>query len=246
MDQSIVSVKVRDPGVIRELSSTVFARKLRGRRFLKPTRSGKWLIAPTDGPTLLLHFGMTGSLLWVEPETELPRFDRVEIAMKNGTLLFRDQRKLGGLWLANDEKGVREIIGDQGPDALGLSGRRLQTQLENRRGAIKSELMDQSVVAGLGNTLTDEVLWRARIHPQRRYSDLTSDERRQLNLALQHVLRASVKKGEIPRTKSWLTSQRSKPDPTCPRCHHELRTTRVGGRTSYWCPTCQLRVPAAQ
>ena len=85
---------------------------------------------------------------------------------------FRDQRKLGGIWLADSEEAVREVIGEQGPDALGLTGRRLEERLDGRRGALKSMLMDQGVVAGLGNMLSDEVLWRARLHPARRFGDL--------------------------------------------------------------------------
>ena len=91
--------------------------------------------------------------------------------------MFRDQRKLRGMWLADDENGVTAVIGEQGPDALGLPGRRLEERLAGRRGALKSVLMDQRVVAGLGNMLSDEVLWRARIHPSRRFGDLQPHER---------------------------------------------------------------------
>jgi formamidopyrimidine-DNA glycosylase len=237
--QSITSLEVRDPGVIRGLSSREFARKLKGRRFFNPVRRGKWLLAPTDGPTLFLHFGMTGSLVWDDSRAELQRFDRAAISVGGGRLLFRDQRKLGGLWLANDESSVSDIIGEQGPDALGLTGRRLEERLEKRRGALKSALMDQKVLAGIGNTLSDEVLWRARINPERRFSQLNPEERHHLDLGLQRVLRASIKKGAIPRLGTWLTSQRSRPEPTCPRCQQRLNITRVGGRTSYWCPACQ-------
>jgi hypothetical protein len=137
--QRIDSVKVLDPGVVRAPSSKVFARRLKGRRFSHPDRRGKWLLARTDGPTLLLHFGMTGRLVWEDHSETLQRFDRVAISLEDGTLIFRDQRKLGGLWLANSEESIREIIGDQGPDALGLTGRRFEErQHPVRRGAVAS------------------------------------------------------------------------------------------------------------
>ena len=214
-------------------------RQLEGRRFGEPDRRGKWLLAPMDGPTVLFHFGMTGSLVWERPDGECLRFDRVVIHLGNGKLVFRDQRKLRGIWLADDEDGVREVIGEQGPDALGLTGRRLEECLAGHRGPLKSVLMDQRVVAGLGNMLSDEVLWRARIHPARRFGDLQPHERGELGRGLQRVLRASVKVGSIPRRATWLSSQRSRPDPHCPRCRARLKTSRVGGRTSYWCPACQ-------
>jgi formamidopyrimidine-DNA glycosylase len=237
--ETITAVQVYDPGLVRGRSAQAFTEQLEERRFVAPDRRGKWLLAPTDGPTVLFHFGMTGSLVWEPPDGECLRFDRVVIHVGRGKLVFRDQRKLRGIWLADDEDGVRAVIGEQGPDALGLPARRLEERLDGHRGALKSILMDQSVLAGLGNMLSDEVLWRARIHPTRRFGDLAPNERRALGPALQRVLRASAQVGAIPRRSTWLSSQRSQPDPHCPRCRAPLATSRIGGRTSYWCPVCQ-------
>jgi formamidopyrimidine-DNA glycosylase len=238
--EKITAVEVVDPGVIRGLSSQDFVNKLEGRRFGLPERRGKWLLAPLNGPTLLFHFGMTGSLVWgLADGGPLSRFDRVIIDVGPGKLVFNDQRKLRGLWLADDEDGISAVTGKLGPDALGLTNSQLEQRLTGRRGALKSALMDQQVVAGLGNMLTDEVLWRARIHPARRFGELAPVERQVLGRALQNVLRASVKVGDIPRHARWLSSQRSRADPKCPRCRTSLVTSRIGGRTSYWCPDCQ-------
>jgi formamidopyrimidine-DNA glycosylase len=237
--ERITAVEVRDPGALRGRSSEVFVQQLEGRRVCEAERRGKWLLASIGGPTLLFHFGMTGRLVWALPSADSLRFDRVVIYVAGGKLIFRDQRKLRGLWLADDDDGVREVIGEQGPDALGLTGRRLEKRLTSRRGALKSVLMDQRVLAGLGNMLSDEVLWQVRIHPARRFDDLEAPERHQLDLGLQRVLRASVKVGEIPRRSTWLSSQRSQPDPHCPRCRVRLETSHINGRTSYWCPSCQ-------
>lgn len=239
VSRSVISVAIQDEGVIRAPSSKQFAKALKGRTFYHPRRQGKWLIAPTDGPALLLHFGMTGSLVWDESCEAPPHFQRVAIMFETGRLIFQDQRKLGGLWLAKGDARVREIIGDQGPDAFGLTGSDLEARLELKRGALKSTLMNQSVLSGIGNMLSDEVLWQARVHPERRYGDLDAEERHRLDLCLQRVLRASMKTGAIPRRASWLSSQRSRPDPRCPRCHGQLKTSPIGGRTSYWCPRCQ-------
>jgi formamidopyrimidine-DNA glycosylase len=235
----IERVQVCDPGVVRERSSADFVRQLEGRRFGQPERRGKWLLARTEGPTLLFHFGMTGRLVWEPPDVEPLRFERVTIYLKTGKLAFRDQRKLGGLWIVDDDDGVSKVIGQQGPDALGLSGPHLEECLAARRGSLKTAMMDQGVIAGLGNMLSDEVLWRAHIYPGRRFISLESFERQELDRALQRVLRACVKVGEIPRSASWLSSQRSRSDPRCPRCRAPLMRSRVGGRTSYWCAVCQ-------
>jgi formamidopyrimidine-DNA glycosylase len=237
--QTIIAVDIADPGVVRNRSAPDFARNLAGRRFAEPDRRGKWLLAPTDGPTILFHFGMTGSLRWDDADGEDRRFDRIVIRFGNEKLVYQDQRKLRGVWLADDEDAVTAVIGEQGPDALGLSARRLEERLEDHRGALKPVLMDQRVLAGLGNMLSDEVLWQARIHPARRFGDLDPSERRKLSRTLQRALQTSARAGSIPRRPTWLSSQRSLPDPTCPRCHAELATSRIGGRTSYWCPVCQ-------
>ena len=237
--QKVTAIEVRDPGVVRGRSGEDLARQVEGRRFSEADRRGKWLLARTDGPTVLFHFGMTGSLIWERPDAECLRFDRVVIHVGSGKLVFNDQRKLGGMWLADSEEALREVIGEQGPDALGLTSRRLEERLAGRRGALKSLLMDQHVVAGLGNMLSDEILWRAGIHPARRLGDLQPHERDELGRSLQRVLRASVQVGAIPRRPTWLSSQRSLTDPHCPRCRARLATSRVGRRTSYWCPLCQ-------
>ena len=93
--QEVTAVEVRDPGVVRARSGQDFVRQLEGRRFSEPERRGKWLLARMDGPTVLFHFGMTGSLVWEPPDGESLRFDRVVIRGGRGNLVFRDQRKLG-------------------------------------------------------------------------------------------------------------------------------------------------------
>jgi formamidopyrimidine-DNA glycosylase len=115
----------------------------------------------------------------------------------------------------------------------------LAEALSGRRGGLKSALMDQSVLAGLGNLLVDEILWRARLHPSRPARGLGDDETRRLHSALRRAVRDSAKAGHVPDRPSWLTGHRDTPDPHCPRCHTALRRSRVAGRTTVWCPHCQ-------
>ena len=236
----IGTVDVLDAGVVRNASTATLRRRLTGRRLSRPERRGKWLLAPTDGPVLLLHFGMTGSLEW---EAEPHRHDRVVFHLDGGDLRYRDQRKLQGLWLARDEDEAARIIGPQGPDALGLAKHRLQERLAERKSGLKAALMDQTAVAGLGNIVTDEVLWRARLHPGRPPGSLAPPEWDRLHRALATVLRTSVKEGQVPPRTSWLTGVRDECHPTCPRCGTTLRRTRTAGRATLWCPSCQPAGP---
>jgi formamidopyrimidine-DNA glycosylase len=175
------------------------------------------------------------SLEW---NTEPHRHDRVVLRLDGGELRYRDQRKLQGLWLARDDEAAG-IVGRHGPDALGVTKTQLRERLAGKRTGIKAALMDQAVVAGLGNIVTDEVLWRAHLHPGRRPGSLTTAEWDRLHRGLGSVLRASVKEGQVPPRQSWLTGVRDEDHPACPRCHAELRRTRSGGRTTLWCPACQ-------
>jgi formamidopyrimidine-DNA glycosylase len=143
------------------------------------------------------------------------------------------------VWLADDPAAVDAVIGPQGPDAGAVTERQLADRIAARRGAIKPALMDQRFIAGLGNMLSDEVLWTAGIDPTRPARSLTGDEIHSLHAALRRVVRRSARAGHIPRTPAWLSSQRSAEAPVCPRCGQPLQRRTVNGRTSFSCPACQ-------
>lgn len=235
----IRQVKARDPGILRNTNAQKLGRRLAGRRFGAPRRLGKWLILPTDGPTLLVHSGMTGDPYYAGNGAEAEKYERLVVSLDRGELRYADLRKLRGVWLAGDDEDVAGVMGPQGPDALGLGLRSFRELLSGRRGRLKSTLMDQSVIAGLGNLLTDEICWRARLHPRRLIADLNPDELRRLHAAMAGVLRTAVRLGLVPGLPRWLTGARDAPDPTCPRCGTRLAGGQIVGRTSMWCPHCQ-------
>ncbi|GAA1930317.1 Fpg/Nei family DNA glycosylase [Streptantibioticus ferralitis] len=237
--RSIERVEVADPGVLREVTPWRLERALVGRCFAEPRRHGKWLIAATDGPVVLLHFGMTGSLVCCSPADPLGRHDRVAFVAGERQLRYRDQRKLQGIRLVADQDGVRRALSELGPDALDVGPAEFDELIDGRRARIKAVLMDQSVLAGLGNLLADEILWRARVAPDRQAAGLAAEERRRIHRAMRRVLRDSVRVGHIPAGSTWLTGRRDSPDPACPRCGTRLRRGRITGRTTLWCPHCQ-------
>ena len=230
-----------DPTIVRNATPMGLRRALAGHRFEEPERHGKWLICRTDGPALLLHFGMTGDLIWSGHEPQRHRHDRLLIGLlEGGELRYRNMRKPGGVWLAHDEQEIRSLLGSLGPDALALSRRELARRLATKQGGAKATLMDQSFVAGIGNLIADEVLWQARINPKRRLGSLSEDERAELAGAIRRVLREAVDRYDyIPRKRSWLSHVRGRPGARCPRCGTPLPRTVAGGRTTYFCPRCQ-------
>ncbi|UQA97024.1 Fpg/Nei family DNA glycosylase [Streptomyces halobius] len=236
----IQRIEVRDAGVLHGVSASRLRRQLAGRRFAAPERHGKWLLARTDqGPTLMMHFGMTGELVCCHPAEPPGPHDHVLFTVgRDRQLRYRDQRKLQGLWLA-DESGVARTLEGQGPDAMTLGRTRFAAVLSRRRGGIKSALIDQSVLAGLGNLLADEILWRARVHPARRVGALTAGERDRLHREMRRTLRSAVRAGRVPPRKSWLTGHRDDADARCPRCAEPLHRDRIAGRGTVWCSRCQ-------
>ncbi|MET8955718.1 Fpg/Nei family DNA glycosylase [Streptomyces sp. NPDC004393] len=236
----VTDVEVRDAGVLRGVTVRRLRRELKGRRLGKAWRHGKWLFVPTDGgPTLVCHFGMTGALLCCAPDDPIAPHDRIVLTLDHTRhLRYRDQRKLQGVRLADDTELAR--INDRlGPDASTVSGPEFRELLSGRRGAVKSALMDQSVIAGLGNLLCDEILWRAHVHPRTPARNLSETALRRIHTRMGRVLETSVRAGCVPPRSSWLTGHRDDSDPECPRCHGLLRSSRVAGRRTVWCPECQ-------
>jgi formamidopyrimidine-DNA glycosylase len=235
------AVDVRDSGILRNTTAATLGRALTGRRFADPRRHGKWLILPTDGPTLLVHSGMTGHPYYVCSAEPDGTRDRLVVTLDRGEFRYADQRKLRGIWVADDDDAIAEVIGPQGPDALTVDLPTFTDALRGKRGQLKPALTDQSVIAGLGNLLADEICWQARVNPTRTVPDLRPEEIRALHSTMRRVLRTAVRHGRVPDLSRWLTRVRDDPDPHCPRCGTPLAPGRGHGRTTLWCPRCQPR-----
>lgn len=233
-------VEVCDDQVLRGISASAFTRRLRGVSFAEPIRHGKWLevsVATRERtPVLLLHFGMTGALEWCSRNSERRPHDRVVFEFASGELRYRDMRKLQGLRLVADPD---RVLRDLGPDALTVSRSGFAAAFAGLRRQVKTALVDQTLIAGLGNLLADEILWRARISPRRPCHRLAESDIATLHARMRAVLRTSVRDERVPPRRGWLTGHRDDRPAVCPRCRTGLRRGRVGGRGTVWCPRCQ-------
>lgn len=234
-------VTVTDAGVLRNSSATAFVDHLRGHRFTTPGRHGKWLLLPTDGPTLVVHSGMTGRPRWERADDPPDRFDRVRIRLDRGELRYADMRKLRGLWLVDGPDELARVIGRSGPDALTASRDEFARALSSGRRVLKTALTDQAVLAGLGNLLSDEICWQARVHPLRTCGSLDGTEVSALYSTMRRVLRTSVRHQCVPSLRNWLTRVRDDKHAVCPRCDAPLERARNQGRMTVWCPREQAR-----
>jgi formamidopyrimidine-DNA glycosylase len=235
-------VRVGDSTVVRDVSRQRLARALKGRELVRSSRHGKHLFADTadGGATLVLHFGMTG-LLEVDDRRE-PGDPHERFALDfedGGTLTLVDQRRLGFVTVVDDVAAyTREH--DLGPDAMTLEQRDLRRLLRGFRGGVKALLMDQSLVAGIGNIYSDEILFQARIDPRRPAASLDEAAVRRLHRQMQRVLRVAADRGADPERvpQGWLLRHREDGAP-CPRGDGEIHKVRLGGRGAFHCPSCQ-------
>ena len=233
LNQRIARVDVRDERILGEVRRETFVRALRGRSFVSVRRHGKHLFADAGTTWLHLHFGMTGDLSY---GTDVPRFARIVFSFDNGSRLsFEDMRLFGLADLVSDPDA---FIRDRnlGPDPLSLTAARFAALLAKRRGALKSLLMTQEVIAGLGNLYVDEILYQTSIHPRRPVDRLHPEEVRALYTAMRRILREAIarhaRESDLPR--NYLFNHREEGE-RCPRCGGTIRRTVVFGRTTYFC-----------
>ncbi|HVG25445.1 MAG TPA: DNA-formamidopyrimidine glycosylase family protein [Thermoanaerobaculia bacterium] len=233
LHQRIRKVDVRDERILGEIRRDTFARKLKGRAFESVRRHGKHLFADAGTTWLHLHFGMTGDLLY---GSDVARFARIVFEFDGGSRLsFEDMRLFGLADLVSDPDA---FIRDRnlGPDPLSLTATRFGALFENRRGAIKSLLMTQEVIAGLGNLYVDEILFQTSVHPRRAVDRVRAEERRALYSAMRRILREAIarhaRESELPR--NYLFHNREE-GTRCPRCGGTIQRAVVFGRTTYFC-----------
>jgi formamidopyrimidine-DNA glycosylase len=193
-----------------------------------------------DRPTLGLRFGMTGRLL-VDGDAAIgrleygsaravPAWDRFRLGFEGGgDLVMRDPRRLGGVFLDVDEDRL-------GRDAASIDAASLTVVLGAATAPLKVRLMDQRRLAGLGNLLTDEILWRAGLAPGRAAGSLSPAERRRLAAVVRSTVEELTARGGSHTGDLQAARKRGG---RCPRDGEELRRETVGGRTTYWCPRHQ-------
>ena len=244
LHQRITSVDVRDAYVLKRVSAHRLAQRLKGRDFENSHRHGKHLFVRSGNELWLrLHFGMTGSLDYLKPDEVASKTARVIFRFANNRrLAFDDQRKFGEIELI---ESVDEFLQTRslGPDALKIGLSQFKTILGEHRGAVKAILLNQQLIAGIGNLYADEILFRAHMHPATEAARLSDKDLQRLFRATHYVLEKAIALktdfNRLPR--SWLLSHRGKGG-RCPRCGRTLKSATIGGRTSWFCGHCQKRI----
>jgi formamidopyrimidine-DNA glycosylase len=239
--RTVRSIVARDRWFLKEgASAPMLRRALVGHRVVEARRIGKIVLLDIDsGDTLGLRFGMTGTLL-VDGKAGVDRliyssdkfrrdWDRFTLRFDHGTLAVHDPRRLGGVSLNPD-------LSRLGPDAVSITAAQLGAALRGSKAPLKARLLDQSRVAGIGNLIGDEILWRAALSPLRPAGSLTTTEVRRLHRTLSRTLTELLDRGGSHL--GDLMDERHR-DGRCPKDGTLLSRATVGGRTTYWCPLHQ-------
>ena len=232
--QRIARVRVLDERILGAVRKEAFAHALRGRAFTRVRRHGKHLFADAGGTWLHLHFGMTGDLGYYRDEP--PRFARVVFDFDNGAHLAFEDMRLFGVADTTDDPDAFIRLHVLGPDPLDLRLGDFRRLIGKRRGAAKSLLMSQDVIAGIGNLYADETLFQSSIAPRRPVDRLTPAEIRTIFTTMRKILLTVIDRKERgddypPR---YLIHHREE-GARCPRCGGTIMKSVVFGRTTYAC-----------
>lgn len=258
------------------LSAEEFLSGLKGVAIAQWHRRGKYLLAELSDPNsqsktynsqspapspsfagyLGVHLRMTGQLLWLQREP-LHKHTRVRLFFEERELRFVDQRTFGQMWWVPPNQTIESVI--TGLNRLGLdpfskdfSDEYLALKLKNRRSPIKNALLDQSIVAGIGNIYADEALFKSQIRPETLCTDLQLGQISRLRTAIIQVLEASIAAGGTTFSNflnvqgvngnyggvAWVYNRAGLP---CRICGTPIQRLRLAGRSAHFCPQCQVR-----
>jgi formamidopyrimidine-DNA glycosylase len=259
LGRSIAAAEISLAKLISPSSNSTFNRKLKGSRIKNITRRGKFILIELDsGRVLVVHLRMTGKFLVLQPGDSLPRHAHAVFYLDDERrLVFSDQRQFGVMKLVarsrlKGTKGIRELGPEPFSEDFNIAY--MKETLGKSRRTLKTLMLDQTKVLGLGNIYAAEALFRAKINPFVIACELSSLRIGRLHQAIRDVLRAAVSGNSATRInlenpngfsygeafgKVWQVYEREgKP---CFKCGARIRRLTHGGRSTYWCPTCQRR-----
>ena len=255
----MMKLEILDPTLVQGSGAEHLAKRGRGATVVGVARRGKWVVLElaSDRGIIVIQPRMTGGFWLVEPQ----RPDHIRLAFHldkpRATVWYCDTRRLGKVcWFPDDDDAERAFGRSHGPDALEIARDELAGRLSRTRRGIKPTLMDQKVLAGIGNIYADETLHRAGIHPERPADTLKAAEVDRLHRAIGEVLATAIELEGSSFDAGYRTvlgleggflaqnAVYGRENQPCRRCEKPILKTRIAGligRPTYYCPACQLR-----
>lgn len=261
LKKQILGKKIKKVNVLYDkmIESNVndFKIKLIGQEFVDILRRGKWLIFETNDYYLLSHLRMEGKYFLKSAGDPIVKHEHVIFTFEDDSdLRYHDTRKFGRMNLINKEElSSVEAVKKQGiePGDISLTGEYLIEKLKNKRLPMKTLLLDQTIISGLGNIYADEVLFRAKVNPLKIGKDLSIEEAQKIVRAAEEVIKEAIEMGGTT-IKSYTSSLgvtgrfqqklmvHKRDDKECKECGTIIKRIKVGGRSTYYCENCQKMI----
>ncbi len=258
LKKQILNKKIKDVNILYskmiENDKEEFKKILINNSFKDILRRGKWLIFELDKYYLLSHLRMEGKFFIKNHEEDINKHEHVIITfLDNSELRYHDTRKFGRMKLINKEDlETTEEIQKQGyePNSKELTKEYLKDKFKNKTMPIKTALLDQTIISGLGNIYADEVLFKSKINPLRDAKSLSLDECASIVSSANEIIKEAIKHGGTT-IRSYTSSLgvtgsyqnyllvHKKEGQECPICHNKIKRIKVGGRSTYYCEHCQ-------
>lgn len=254
LGRTITNVKIFYPNLIEYPNSQEFKQKIINQTIVDMKRRGKWLLFELNDYYLLSHLRMEGKYFFREKEEEIGKHEHISFCLDNDIeLRYQDTRKFGRMHLVDksrlySSKPLSELGLEPWDDSLTVSY--LQNCYQNKKLPIKTVLLDQSIIVGIGNIYADEILYLCRLNPLTKAKDLKEDDLINIIYYTKKVLELAIKAGGTT-IRSYTSSEgvtgrfqqelyvHSQKGKTCPNCNNNILKIKVGGRGTYYCPICQ-------
>jgi formamidopyrimidine-DNA glycosylase len=253
IDRRVDRVIVTGARTVRRHDAAQLVQRVQGHRIVDVRRLGKFLFLDLDtAETLVVHLRMSGQLLWTtDAETPLQKHTHARLQFGGDELRFVDPRTFGEMWVTTPD--VPELA-HLGPDALNevATVEELGARFRNRAASLKTLLLNQTVIAGIGNIYSDEMLFVAGLRQDRSPESLATADVTRLHVAMKSILAAAIEaRGSTLRDAQYVdlygrpgsaaTNHRvyARQGLACVRCGTSIERTKIGGRSSFFCPSCQ-------
>ena len=241
LNQKIKNVVVRDTRVINTQESS-FKKKVISKTFYSTLRHGKYLFVKLNSGFIVFHFGMSGDLKYFNDVEEEPTHSRILFEFTNGNFLsYISMRMFGRVYITEN---VEDFVKERklGADAYLMNFGEFKEALHRRTAIAKSALMDQSIIAGIGNIYSDEILFHAKIHPKTKVNEISESKLKDLFDSIKEVLKVGIeKKGLLSTYPNDFIIPHRKQDGTCPHCNGRIQRFEVSQRHGFFCPNCQIQ-----
>ena len=257
LNRTITNVNIYYENVIEYPTSNEFKKQIINQKINDIKRRGKWLIFELDDYFLLSHLRMEGRYFLRKKDDEVLKHEHISFLLDNDLCLrYLDTRKFGRMHLIKkDELLTRKPICELGlePWDENLDYNYLKEKYKTRKLPIKTVILDQSIIVGIGNIYADEILFLSKINPFKKCNELNDEELKQIIINTKIVLEKAIKAGGTT-IRTYESSEgvhgrfqqellvHGKENSNCPICNETILKTRIGGRGTYYCPKCQINI----